>query len=223
MPDLTQDYFQRDLSDAEWAQLGRQLQAEGGSADRFLEGAERYYLEIGLKPPQPPRGTGGLGAGLALGLTLGLVAGLGLGAWLWRAAAVPSVAEATPTVSAAPTPAPTAVPTPARRAPAAAAAPPPMPDRVPPEHVSSPGFPGLEAVVELQGSGLVTARVLDPSGQERRLLKAGLLEAGRWRFGWDGRDEAGRGVEPGAYVIEVQEGERVLRKTVVVGVSGAPR
>lgn len=222
MPDLAREFFERDLDDAEWRELGRQLEADDAIKDRFLDAAGAYYQGLGLPSPAPPGAAGGgLGGwgGLALGLVLG-AAGGGLGVWALR----PQPPDPPPPPSAAaPAPLPSA-PAPAR--PARAPRPPeplPGPTLAPPPAAAggpareaSPGFPGLAAVVELSRQGLVTARVLDSLGEERRLLFAGVLEPGRWRFGWDGRDEAGRPVQPGTYRIEVQEGRRILRREVVV-------
>lgn len=219
MPDLAREFFERDLDDAEWQELGRQLEAEDAVKDRFLERAEAYWLSLG----PTPGGGGALGGlkGLGLGLLLGAAAGGG-GVWLWR----------TPPLAAPVEPAPVAVPAPTAEAirPRAAATLPPTPQPLAsppradaPPRQASPGYPHLAAVIELDAPGLVTARVLGPDGQERRLLFAGLLDPGRWSFGWDGKDEVGRLVEPGAHIIEVQAGSRVMRKQVLLDQrKGAP-
>lgn len=224
MKDLARDFFVRDLDDAEWAELGRQLAAEDAVNDRFLEQAGAYYRGLGLPEPEQSGGPGGaLGGlkGLAIGLVVGAAVGAGVARWLQRAPE--PAAPAAPLPASVPTEAP-AVPA-AKPAPAKAPPPEPQPTLAPPRgaaapRVASPGFPGLAAVVELSRQGLVTARVLGPDGSEVKLLFAGLLDPGRWSFGWDGKDEAGRTLPAGAYSIEVQEGSRVLKKTVLMQAKG---
>lgn len=246
MPDLAQDFFKRDLDDGEWAQLGRQLASEDAVADRFLDQAAGYYASLGLPEPKAPRGSGGGGglvgghAGLIIAVLLGAVAG-SAATWWWRSPTEPTAATSpSPGAGQAAGPAPAAVappPSPMTRASSAEPAPAPsgtalhrasasplsQPTLAAPlasspgqAREASPGFPTLAAVVELQQQGLVTARVLDEKGAEQRLLYAGVLEPGRWSFGWDGLDLTGRPVPPGTYTIEVQEGSRVLHKQVMV-------
>jgi hypothetical protein len=210
MADLAQAFFERDLSDAEWRELGQRLAQDSAVADRFLAGAAAYHAGLGLPEPRPPRLGPGLGS---LGAWLGaLVLGGALGATVvhfWFPAIV------TVTAPLAPVPAPTPVPTatkPQVSLPRPTLAPPPQ--GAAPVRVASQGFPGLSAVVHLASQGLVTARVLDEQGQEARVLYAGVLEAGSWSFSWDGKDEAGGTMKAGRYTIEVQEGSRILRQSV---------
>jgi hypothetical protein len=224
MKDLARDFFVRDLDDAEWAELGRQLAAEDAVNDRFLEQAGAYYRGLGLPEPKQGAGPGGaLGGmkGLAIGLLLGAAAGTGATLWLRRAPRPEALVPAAPAA-----PLPTPEPTPLPRAASHPVPVQPQPTLAPPRgaavpRVASPGFPGLAAVVELSRQGLVTARVLGADGTEVKLLFAGLLDPGRWSFGWDGKDEAGRTLPAGAYSIEVQEGSRVLKKTVLMQAKGA--
>lgn len=237
--DLAGAFFERDLSDAEWRELGRQLADEEAVADRFLDGAAAYYASLGLPEPRLPKHGGGFGGwagglkGLWLGLGLGLITGGGA-AWLLMrpdaplppAPALPLPPTAPEPAAAAPAPIAPTAPIQARpkalvRASSATEAEPlsratlsEPPARSVAARPMSQGFPGLEAVIELASQGLVTAKVLDPQGREVRQLFAGVLEAGRFSFGWDGRDEAGRGVAPGTYTIEVREGSRALRRSV---------
>jgi len=226
MADPTLEFFRRDLDDAEWRDLGELLAKDGAAADRFLEAAASYYQQLGLPEPRPPRLKGAWAAakGMVLGLGVGLALGSGVTAWILGSRtqeplpppqATPAAPGQALQTAAAPVAQATAVPTAALRS-----TPLSIPTLAQPQaavagaHTVSPGFPGLEAVIILARQGLVTARVLDAGGQEVRQLYAGVLDAGQWRFGWDGRDEAGRGVQPGLYTISVQEGSRVLKKRV---------
>ena len=225
MADLAQEFFKRDLSDAEWKALGQQLAREDAAADQFLASAQAYHAGLGLPEPSgkpfKPGGAGGLGGAMgSVGSWVGaLVLGAALGGTVvhfWFPAEAPAPA---PQVQVVPTPFPTIAVAPAHGRPNL-----PQPTlQAPPQGASAPrvasqGFPGLAAVVHLASQGLVTARVLDAQGQELRVLFAGVLEAGSWSFAWDGRDEAGSVLPPGRYTIEVQEGSHVLKKDVVVGV-----
>lgn len=224
MADLAREFFERDLSDAEWKELGRQLAREDAVADQFLGSAQTYYASLGLpEPGAGPRGGGAGGTGLGpLGTWMGaLLIGTALGAsvvhFWFPAEPTPVLPVAPPAAVATPVPAPVSASTPVQpRLPKPTLAPPPANAAQP--RVASAGYPGLAAVVHLASQGLVTARVLNAHGEEERVLYAGVLEAGSWSFAWDGKDEAGSSLKPGTYTIEVQEGSRVLKKDVVVGV-----
>jgi hypothetical protein len=228
MADLAAAFFERDLSDAEWRELGKQVAREDAVADKFLASAQAYHASLGLPEPRPRggRGSGGGGSGLgSLGSWLGaLVLGAALGATVvhfWFPAEPQAPVPAKPIPAQ---PAGTAVPLsaspPRASLPQPTLAPPPLGALAP--RVASEGFPGLSAVVHLASQGLVTARVLNEQGDEARVLYAGVLEAGSWSFGWDGRDEAGVALKPGRYTIEVQEGSHVLRKSVDLSAKGQP-
>ncbi len=225
MADLAREFFERDLSDAEWKELGRQLAREDAVADRFLSSAQAYHASLGI--PEPGSGPAGGGAGgLGLGpvgtwlgaLVIGTVLG-GAVVHFWFPAETPALPPVPQQVQPAPLPSPSpAQPSaPSKpRLPQPTLAPPPLSPSAP--RVASQGFPGVSAVVHLASQGLVTARVLNAAGEEQRVLYAGVLEAGSWSFAWDGKDEAGSSLPPGRYSIEVQEGSHVLKKDVVVGV-----
>lgn len=230
MADLAREFFERDLSDAEWKELGRQLAREDAVADRFLGSAQAYHAGLGIPEPGsgPKGGTGGLGLG-PLGTWMGaLVIGTALGGAVvhfWfpaepglrgPAASAPAIRPGTSGQALVATPGGGIPATPRPSLPQPTLAPPPLNSAAP--RVASAGYPGLAAVVHLASQGLVTARVLDAQGQEQRVLYAGVLEAGSWSFAWDGRDEAGSSLPPGRYSIEVQEGSHILKKDVVVGV-----
>ena len=220
MADLAREFFERDLSDTEWKELGRQLAREDAVADQFLSSAQAYYAGLGLpEPGSGPRGggAGGLGpVGTWMGALLigGAIGGAVVHFWF--------PAEAKPLPPPVPLQQPMAMPSPVPPAPIRPSLPKPTLAAPPPQgaapRVASQGFPGLSAVVHLASQGLVTARVLDQQGMEQRVLFAGILEAGSWSFAWDGKDEAGSTLAPGRYSIEVQEGSHVLKKDVDLGV-----
>jgi hypothetical protein len=62
----------------------------------------------------------------------------------------------------------------------------------------------------------VRLEVLDLQGRRVRSLVDHALPAGRFAFGWDLRDEDGRAVAPGVYMIRLATGERSLVRPIVV-------
>jgi hypothetical protein len=58
----------------------------------------------------------------------------------------------------------------------------------------------------LPRSGDALVRVFDPAGRHVRTLARGTHEAGAHQLTWDGRDDAGRTVPSGIYLVEVRSG-----------------
>ncbi len=56
MADLIQEFFERELSEAEANSLGNLLQESPDSALRFESLLEKHYLQTGLPSPQLPSG-----------------------------------------------------------------------------------------------------------------------------------------------------------------------
>jgi hypothetical protein len=86
-------------------------------------------------------------------------------------------------------------------------------------------YSGLDMLVEKLSPGLVTVRILDGSGNEIRLLFAGMLDKGKWEFQWDGKRADGSLVEPGLYQAQVESDGQTLTKEIKIdGVnSGGPK
>lgn len=104
MPDLVEEYFERDLTLSEWEALERQLESSTEDSSRFAELARRFYLDLGLPDPAGPSGGSGLLGNLG-GLAMMLAA---IGFLIWGAFRlgqtnrevpnpVPAVAPALPT------------------------------------------------------------------------------------------------------------------------------
>jgi hypothetical protein len=200
MGDLLMDYFKRDLNDRELEQLEALLQGPEENAQRFANNAAVFYKSLGL-----PEGASKLPwfGGAGLGVVLGLA-----GWMLWKSLApqpVP-VAIAPVAVSPAPLPAKAAVVMPRKVHPQAAAP------------AAAVDFDLLSVQLELEEQRLVTVRVLDSRGVELRNLFAGVMEAGHWKFDWDGQVQ-GAPVAPGEYVIEVRSGDLLQKKPVQIGVA----
>ncbi len=70
--------------------------------------------------------------------------------------------------------------------------------------------------LDLPRAGAVSLAVFDSSGRLVRTLAAGALPAGRHAVAWDGRDDAGRAVASGAFVVRLDAGgERRSAKLVL--------
>jgi hypothetical protein len=72
----------------------------------------------------------------------------------------------------------------------------------------NPSNDRVEVALTLARASRVTAEILDPLGRHRRTV----LESQRWnagvhRLAWDGRDDSGRLVSPGAYLLVVRAGD----------------
>jgi hypothetical protein len=206
MSQLIEQYFQRDLTEAEAEALERELLSSPESAALFNERAEAAYLATGLpahqwpgKPISIPKAASG---GLKL-ILAALALGAGVLAWVWysnQPSEVP-VPKALPLPQTQP--APVTKPAPKPFAPKAKA---PRPQDLEADQ--------LNVLVETPQSSLVTIRVLDAQGREVRALFAGVLEAGQKTFRWDGLLADGRAAPAGEYNIQVQNGSRTLLKKV---------
>ncbi len=74
----------------------------------------------------------------------------------------------------------------------------------------NPFNPSTAIAVDLPRAGEVTVAVHDMSGRRIRTLAEGWRDAGSLDLSWDGRDEAGRGMGSGVYLVRVVDvtGER---------------
>jgi hypothetical protein len=63
------------------------------------------------------------------------------------------------------------------------------------------GGDGIEIPFTLSNATRVTGIVTDPEGRLVRRLDEATLPSGSWTFVWDGRDEGGKSVPPGNYVV----------------------
>lgn len=81
----------------------------------------------------------------------------------------------------------------------------------------NPFNPSTSLVFALPQTTAVELNVYDVRGRQMRTLVRGVLDAGRHRAGWDGRDEAGRDVAAGVYFAELRaEAGRSVVKLVLV-------
>ncbi len=69
----------------------------------------------------------------------------------------------------------------------------------------------------LSASGPVSVRVYDAGGRQVRTVMEGVAPAGTYGQSWDGRDDEGRRLSPGVYMVEVAAGgQRQSRKAVLL-------
>jgi len=229
--DLIEEYFKRDLTEEEEARLAESLASSPEDAGRLAEGLARMYHASGLPEPVWPGGTPPWKQPQSwvqkpiVPLAL-LALGLGFMAYKWFTY-VPQASLA-PRVPAIPAPPreeslqknrdiPESLPL-RKKSPARIEVPSPTdhlvapPDRNPSGHV----YEQLSIVVEPKAPGLVTVRVKDANGVEIRDLYAGIIPAGKRVFSWDGKKEDGQLAAPGVYTLELQSGQKIMRREVKV-------
>jgi hypothetical protein len=81
----------------------------------------------------------------------------------------------------------------------------------------NPFNPRVAISFEMETAGSVTLIVHDLAGRRVRTLVARALPAGPQRVAWDGRDDAGRAVASGGYLVRLQAGsERAVRKVTLL-------
>ena len=203
---LLDEYFKRDLTEAEEEQLAQWLSSHGEEAQRFLGLMEAHYRSLGV--PEPgwtekhlprffPKPFYRQTWFKLLCVLAAASAGYSSFRW-WSQAKAPALR-------------PGALPIPSG----------PGPQSSP--RVSIPKVLPRRTRVELSISvdnprtGLVTVKVLDGSGKEIRILFAGIMPGGQRTFRWDGKGENGRVAPAGDYCLEVTSGQAVMRKTVHLG------
>ena len=215
MADLIEQFFARDLSEAEHEALTKLVRDSPEAARQYERLLEQNYLATGLPQPTLPNGlnslpktTGNLlGKGvLSKMVAVGLAAVAGTVLWKFWSMPHPSTPPAIqrPVQVISPKPAPPAL---ARQKPAPVQ---PL--------AAGPGQEGqeLSVVVNTAQKSLVTVRILDGQGNEVRAIYTGFVEPGHWSFQWDGLLENGEAANPGNYQIDVQSGETHLSKNIQI-------
>ncbi len=215
MADLINEFFERELSEAEADSLGDLLRDSPDSTLRFEGQLEQHYAQTGLPLPQlpsslndlpkGPSGIGGLG-GMKI-LFLLAAAGSGYLAWkYWPVKAEVPLPGYSPQAALSDAP--------LDKKPTALQAVKPI---IQPR-VAGPTAEGeeLSVVVDAPQRSLVTVRILDASGREVRPLYTGFVEAGRWNFQWDGLLENGEAAGAGQYRIDVQTGAAHMSKDIQI-------
>lgn len=232
--ELVEEYFRRDLTEAEKKTLDELLERSPEAADFFRERAEEVTQPRPLPEPKlpplpsfpPPKRRS-----ISLSKWLWVLPGYALlaaGFWLWSLnhdLHWPwDPREAVPATSPAP-PFPDATGTNTDLAQDMGAQPDPQdeendgvtPERVTPLSPSNPtglGHSGTRIIVERPIPGQVTVTVLDTTGKEVRMLYSGALQSGQWALEWNGRTDDGIKAPAGAYIAQVSSGTKVQQQRV---------
>ncbi len=216
MADLVQEFFTRELSEAEHAALSKLLESSPDAALSYEKMLQQHYLATGLPQPTLPQGLqslphpGGAGpvgwSGAAKLLLVVLAAG---GTALWKF--WPQTKMEVPLQVQ-----PQTVQQPIEKS-SVSTLKPVVQKPVPIQPLSAgPGQEGqeLSVLVDAPQKSLVTVRILDSGGKEVRALYAGFVQAGRWDFKWDGLLDNGEAAGTGDYRIDVQAGEAHMSKNI---------
>jgi hypothetical protein len=206
MTNLVEEFFKRDLTEAEADGLEKLLENSPEDALHFGQNLEQQYLALGLTVPVIPSHFGPALPKAGFGLLKALVtavtlAGAGAMGWhYWPRATV-----------FLPTQKPILPQTLSR--PKAKLPPPPieLPQRL--TGTSSEGN-RLSVVVELDHLAPVQVRILDSENRMVRDLYQGSLQAGKWAIRWDGLLTDGSKAPSGNYRIQVQSGATEMSKNV---------
>jgi len=210
MTNLAEEFFKRDLTEAEAQELEELLENSPEDALRFGQGLERQYLSLGLTVPVIPSHFGPAIPKAGWGLLKTLLAvvtltGAGLLTWTYwpNPKAVISV------------PAPKPILPQALSRPKAQLPPPPIEL---PQRLTGTSQEGnrLSVVVELDHAAPVQVRIFDPLNHEVRDLYQGSLQPGKWAIHWDGLLTDGSKAPAGSYRIEVQSGTAEMSKNVSI-------
>jgi hypothetical protein len=185
---LVKEYFSRDLSPLEDAQLERLLMEDGETADAFFEEAKAGYAALGLKVPErilEPKSRMRVWRWM---VPTALAAGLVFG-WVGAHLLLPSAPKTSATVK--------------------------VTDEGGTQALASTrtlGFAPKAQVrparieVTLKQRELVVVKVVRQDGQTLKVLQAGTLGAGTYVFQWDERSELGETVPKGQWRVAVEEG-----------------
>jgi len=213
---LLDEYFKRDLTEAEEEQLAQWLSSSGEASQRFIGLMESHYRALGLAEPEwaesplpkffPKSRNPGLWLILAAFLLLALAAGgVLLHRWLTAQGRVAASIPSTAAMKKGGRPSSTQPNETIKKA------------RTTETSTKGRIREELSVVVDNPHMGLVTVKVLDSSKSEIRVIYAGILAAGQKTFTWDGKDKSGLVSPRGVYYLEVASGAHMLRKEVHLG------
>ncbi len=209
MKNLVNEFFNRNLTEAEGQNLEELLGKSPEEALRFAEKMKQEYLAMGLPVPTVPNNFGLPHPGLSLAKLALLAAtfSAGLLAWsLWPQAPLKISPAAVPLEKAV---------IPATLSRTKAPLPPPIeiPQRL-------TGFMAegnrLSVVVELDKPAPVEVCIVGTKDQTVRTLYQGSLSPGKWSIHWDGLLSDGSPAPSGDYRIEVKSGATEMSKNVSI-------
>ncbi len=210
MTNLVNEFFSRNLTEAEAQSLEDLLGNSSEEALRFGEKMKQEYLAMGLPVPMIPKNFGLPHPALSL-TKLALLAttfSAGILAWsLWPKAVLETAQTATPLEKVV-------IPATLSR-PKVILPPPPL--QVPQRLTGSTAEGNrLSVVVELDKPAPVEVCILDPKEQTVRTLYQGSLAPGKWSIRWDGLLSDGSQAPTGDYRIRVKSGATEMSKNVSI-------
>ncbi len=215
MINLVDEFFKRNLTEAEAQNLEELLEKSPEASSRFGDMLRQEYVSLGLPEPKIPKNFRlpvSISPTSWLGPVLGFSAlvGVALVSLAWWAKShselkVPVMTAALPQQPIA-----------AEISKKSEVLPPP-PIEIP-QKLGADSAEGnrLSVVVELEKIAQVQVRVLNPQEQSLRVLFEGPLSPGKWAIQWDGRLADGTRAESGKYLIQVKAGSQVMSKSVSV-------
>jgi hypothetical protein len=215
MINLVDEFFKRNLTEAEAQNLEELLEKSPEASSRFGEMLRQEYLSLGLPEPKIPKNFHSpisIPPTAWLGPVLGFLALVGVAvvslAWWMRPHSELAVLTLTASLPQKPIAAEVSQ----------------NPGILPPPPIQLPQKLGadsvegnrLSVVVELEKIAQVQVRVMNPQEQSLRVLFEGPLSPGKWAIQWDGRLADGTQAESGKYLIQVKAGSQVMSKSVSV-------
>jgi hypothetical protein len=215
MINLVDEFFKRNLTEAEAQSLEELLGKSPEASSRFGEMLHQEYLSLGLPEPKIPKNfhspvsippTAWLGPVLGFSALVGVIV-VSLVWWMrpHSELTVPTLTASLPqkSIAAVVSQNPGILP--------------PPPIQLP-QKLGTNSVEGnrLSVVVELETIAQVQVQVLNSDDRSLRVLFDGPLSAGKWSIQWDGRLADGTQAESGKYLIQVKAGSQVMSKSVSV-------
>ena len=208
MKNLVDEFFNRNLSEAQAQELEDLLGDSPEEASRFGEKMRLEYLALGLPVPTIPRHLAHSSTGLSVAKLALLAAAFSGGILAWSFWPHPAFKTAVTAPAVEKELVPAILPRVKTQLP-------PPPVQVP-QRLAGTTAEGnrLSVVVELDKPAPVEVCILDPKDRMVRNLYQGSLASGKWSIHWDGLLSDGSPAPAGNYRIRVKSGAAEMSKNV---------
>ena len=214
MTDLIEQFFKRDLTEAEENALAESLRSDDGSAGKFGRSLDEAYARTGLpdpggsgpEGPAEPSNPTGAGPWILGGVGIAILACMGWVAFQMVHTCPVPAAQVAPMTAPAPVEVESAEPK----------VRPGRPKGVERAMPANQAFKLVKVVVNQASEGPVSVIVVGPKGNLVQNLYQGDLKSGKWSFGWDGRRLDGSAVSAGTYTVEIHTALGLQSREVVV-------